>query len=373
MTNMSKSGAGFTRRQVLGYGALGVSSVALGMNPVRFARAQEFYAGKTIEIVVPFAEGGVADVSTRFLQPFLTKHLPGNPTINIRNLGGGGSILGANYFEERGDPEALTILSTTSSTAFPFMFGQQGVEYDLMNKRVAYTLGIGPVVYIDAMMGVESATQLPGASGLIYGGIGATGSDLPVLLAFELLGLNVNTVLGFQGRGPARLSMERGETNIDFQFTAAYLTQIEAQVEAGRVVALMTGGSADADGRFTERDPVIADLPSVYEVYREINGADPEGPVWNAFQSAAALTFQYGLTGWLPEGTPDEAVEAFALAAAAVNADPEFEERGREVTGGYQMQPGTDVEANVKAALDLDEETDAYLRELLTGKFGVSL
>jgi tripartite-type tricarboxylate transporter receptor subunit TctC len=83
-----------TRRDVVKLGAGAVA--ALG--PTRLARAAEFYAGKTIEIIVPFTEGGAADVTTRFLTPFLMKHLPGKPQITIRNLGGGGSILGANQF-----------------------------------------------------------------------------------------------------------------------------------------------------------------------------------------------------------------------------------------------------------------------------------
>jgi tripartite-type tricarboxylate transporter receptor subunit TctC len=84
---------------------------------VQLARAAEFYAGKSMEIIVPFTEGGAADVTTRFLAPFLMKHLPGKPQINILNLGGGGSILGANQFQKAGKSDGPLILSTTSSSA----------------------------------------------------------------------------------------------------------------------------------------------------------------------------------------------------------------------------------------------------------------
>ena len=101
----------------------------------------------------------------------------------------------------------------------------------------------------------------------------------------------MKSVLGFQGRGPIRLAFERGETNLDFQFTSVYLTQVKPLVESKKAVPLMTGGASDAQGRFTARDPVVGDLPSVYEVYKAIIGKEPAGPVWGAYESAAALTF----------------------------------------------------------------------------------
>jgi tripartite-type tricarboxylate transporter receptor subunit TctC len=360
-----------TRRRFIACGAAAAAVAVFAAPP---ALAQDFYAGKSIEIIVPFPEGGVTDVVGRFLQSFLEKHIPGNPRVTIRNLGGGGSVLGANYFEENAEPNGEMILFTTSSTAFPYLLGQEGVEYDLSNKRVGFAIAIGPVVYASPETGVESAADLANPDvPLVYGGIGATGSDMPVILAFEALGLDVQTALGFQGRGPIRLAFERGETNLDFQFTAVYLTQVVPLVEAGQAVPLMTGGSAGPDGRFTERDPVISDLPSVFEVYQEIHGQEPSGPEWDAFETAAALTFQYGLTAWMPEGTPDEALEALAAAVEAINADPEFQSRGAEVTGGYELQRGLDIEESVRSALTLESEVEEYLRTLLTEKYGVNL
>ena len=361
-----------SRRDLLRYGA--AAGIAAALGPVRAARAADFYAGKTIDVIVPFAPGGAADVTTRFIAPFLTKHIPGSPNFNIANLAGGGSILGANQFETQGKGDGLLMLSTTSSSAFPFMFKQQGVQYDLANKRVGYAIGIGPVVYAAPATGIEKpADLLQPKVPLVYGGIAATGSDLPILLAFELLGLNVKTVLGFQGRGPIRLAFERGETNFDFQFTSVYLTQVKALVEAKKAVPLFTGGASDTQGNFTARDPVVKDLPSVYEVYKEIHKKEPSGPVWGAFQAASALTFEYGVIGWMPANTPQEAIDAFAIASAKVNADPDFQTKGKQVTGGYALQAGKTVEPKVKAALAANPEVATYLRNLLTQKYNVKL
>jgi hypothetical protein len=361
-----------SRRDLLALGA--ATTVAAAIGPARYARAADFYAGKTIDVIVPFAPGGAGDVTTRFVTPFLTKHIPGNPNFNVTTVPGGGSILGANQFEKQGKKDGLLILSTTSSTAFPFMFKQQGVDYNLANKRIGYTIAIGPVVYASPSTGVEKPTDLlKPKEPLVYGGIGATGSDLPVLLAFELLGLPVKTVLGFTGRGPVRLAFERGETNFDFQFTSVYLTQVRALVDAKKAVPLFTGGASDGKGNFTQRDPVVKDLPSVYEVYKELHKKEPSGAVWGAFEAASALTFEAGVTGWMPEGTPQEAIDAFAIAAAKINADPEFQDKGKKVTGGYPLQAGKAVEPGIKKALAPNAEVVTYLRDLLTKKYNVKL
>ncbi len=84
------------------------------------AQAQDgYFAGKSIEIVVPFGEGGATFVSAKFLEPYFEKHLPGNPDIDVVSRPGGGSILGANWFEQNAKSDGTTILFTTSSTANP--------------------------------------------------------------------------------------------------------------------------------------------------------------------------------------------------------------------------------------------------------------
>ncbi len=77
-----------------------------------------YFAGKAIEIVVPTAVGGPSDILNRSLAPFLEKHIAGNPTVRIRNIPGGGTVLGSNWFAANAKPDGLIpSSSTTRSTA----------------------------------------------------------------------------------------------------------------------------------------------------------------------------------------------------------------------------------------------------------------
>ncbi len=338
------------------------------------ATAQEVdFSGETIEVVVPFGPGGATFVSAKFLEPFFEKHLPGNPDIDVVDRPGGGSILGANWFEQNAESDGTTILFTTSSTANPFVLGQEGVEYRLGEYRVAYSHPFSSVAYIAPRLGVEEAAQIKEASEpLVYGGIAAAASDLPALLSFEVLDLDVNAVLGFDGRGPVRLAFDRGEVNIDYQFTPVYLTQVVPSIEEGNAIALWTGGAVGPDGQLTQPDPIAPDLPPVYEVYRTLYGEEPSGIEWDAFNAIASVTYAYGLTAYMHPDTPQEVLDAFAQAVEDINADPEFQAASQEVTAGARLSAGPETEQAIKNALNASDEVKQYLRDLLSEKYGVN-
>ena len=59
--------------------------------------AADFYAGKTIEMVVGSDVGGGYDVYARAIARHLSRHIPGNPMIVVKNLPGAGSGRAATY------------------------------------------------------------------------------------------------------------------------------------------------------------------------------------------------------------------------------------------------------------------------------------
>src|SRR5512143_710785 len=67
-----------------------VSSVEL------YAQAN-FYQGKTIKLIIGSSAGGGYDLWPRFVAPYFTRHIPGNPEIIPQNMPGAGGIVAANY------------------------------------------------------------------------------------------------------------------------------------------------------------------------------------------------------------------------------------------------------------------------------------
>ena len=66
-----------------------------------------FYQGKTITLVRGSTPGGIGEMRVRALIPYLKKHIPGQPTILIEFMDGGGGRKAANHVFSRSD--GLTI------------------------------------------------------------------------------------------------------------------------------------------------------------------------------------------------------------------------------------------------------------------------
>src|SRR5262245_66411536 len=81
---------------------------AVGLTPP--ASAQDFYAGKTLRIIVGVEAGGTVDTLARTILGHLRRHIPGNPTIVIQNMPSAAGVGATNFIYEKAEPDGLTIL-----------------------------------------------------------------------------------------------------------------------------------------------------------------------------------------------------------------------------------------------------------------------
>jgi hypothetical protein len=200
------------------------------------ASAQVSFEGETINWIIPFSEGGGSDKWARFYAPLLSEALPGKPVIVIKNMPGAGSTKGANFFADRAKPDGLTVLGTSGSTQFPYLLGDPRVKFDYADWHVVLASATGGVAYLPKELADQWAADpqaVIDGTDFIYGSQGATRLDLVPLLAWELLGMRVDPVFGIKGRGDGRLMFERGEANIDYQTSSAFLSKVTPLVEQG--------------------------------------------------------------------------------------------------------------------------------------------
>ncbi|MFC7704213.1 Bug family tripartite tricarboxylate transporter substrate binding protein [Plastorhodobacter daqingensis] len=359
------------RRKFLAVAGGTVAATAL---PASFASAQGVsFAGRNIEWVIPFAEGGGSDAWARFLAPYLSRHLPGQPNVIIRNVPGGGSITGTNEFVARARPDGLTIIGTSGSTQFPYLLGDPRVRYDYSVLPPVLVSPTGGVVYLPARFGIEDASQLGQLADqeLVYASQGATSLDLVPMLAFLVMGLNVRHVFGMTGRGDGRLAFERGEATIDYQTSAAYLSNVQPLVDAGEAVPMFSWGVLDAQGN-VQRDPTFPDIPHFVEAYEMMHGEAPSGVEFDAYMAFFGSGFAAQKPVMLPEGTAPEIVATYREAFAAAVADPELQANKEAALGAYEQAVGDDVEGLYRVATTIDEEAREWVRQYLTETHGVT-
>ena len=346
----------------------GLSGACSGSDPSEDAP----FSDETVEIIVPFREGGGSDTYARAVAPFLQKHLGADVRVRVLNVLGASGIQGGNEFGLRRDPDGLSLFMSSGSNSLPFLLGEPAVRYDFNDFAAILGSPTGGVVYAAPANGVRDIPTLCSAEGLIYGGISPTGLDMVPLVAFALLDLDVQSILGYQGKGAARVAFEQGETNLDYQTSPAYLTNVVPLVEAGTAIPLFSFGQVDADGRVV-RDPVFPDLPSFAEALETCTGMPPSGPGWDAYRAVLVAGFSAQKNLWTHRGAPEPRIAALRAAGRATIQDPEFLSMAQELLGGYEFSIGEDVEDTFRQASSIGEDAKAWLLALLRERHDVAL
>jgi tripartite-type tricarboxylate transporter receptor subunit TctC len=333
---------------------------------------EPYFKGKTIEVIVPFSAGGGTDVYMRFMQRHLEKHIPGNPKIVVKNLGGGGSIPGANTFNRTAKPDGFTLLATSGSTVLPQLLGKKEVEYDVTDYRLVSVTATGGVVYASPTAVEKVEDLLKPKKPLKYAGISATGVDMIALISFEVLGLDILTVMGMESRGPTRLAFERGEVNVDYQTTAAYVSNVTPLIKEKKAIPLFSFGLVDKNGQL-QRDPVAPDVPHFGEVVEKLTGKKPDGMAFKAYLATHSAGLAYQKALWAPKGTPDEVMAELHKGVEAMLKDPDFIAKGKKTLGGYPTFIGSEADKTVRDVMKMPADVKKWLIDLMTKKYGAKI
>ncbi len=338
------------------------------------AMAQD-YSGQTIEYVIPFSESGGSAKWANFYAPLMSEALPGNPTVVVRYRPGAGSTEGANWFEaNQGSGDGLLIFGDSGSTKFPYLLGDPRVRYEYNGWQPVLASGTGGVVYLPPDLAERFDGDMDGLSEefFLYGSQGATTLDLVPLLAFKMLGLQVDPVFGVEGRGDGRLMFERGEANIDYQTTSAYLANVVPLVEQGLAVPVFTWGSLDEDGNIV-RDPTFPDLPSFKEICEATAACETEGTAWDAYKAFFIAGFANQKTIYLPGSASADVVAAFTTALNAVKARPDFAEISAKELGVYPQQTGKSAVIATEQATSISADAKSFVLNWLKEDYGITI
>jgi len=333
-------------------------------------------SGKTVEWIIPFSETGGSAKWANFYAPLLSEALPGNPTVVVTFIPGAGSTKGANAFQEMEYEDGTTIFGSSGSTQFPYLLSDPRVRYEYSDWNVVLASGTGGVAYLPpelhAQLGEGGDASALAGEDFIYGSQGATRLDLVPLLAWEMLGLQVEPVFGIEGRGDGRLMFERGEANIDYQTSSSFLSGVTPLVEAGTATPWFSFGALDENGNIV-RDPTFPDMPSFKEVCEATPACETEGDQWDAWKAFFIAGFPAQKMVFLPAGAPEEAVNTYTEAFAAIQQRDDFAEISQARLGVYPQLTGAAAQIALENATDVPQEAKDFVINWLSDRYGVVL
>ena len=333
----------------------------------------DFYAGKTIEVIVPVSAGGGTDAQGRLVASKLQGCLTGEPSVQVVNLDGGGGIIGGNEFAVQRDHNGEHLIMMGPSTLLPWILGDSAVRYDLADMVPLWASPMPHVASFAPEVGVETVKDLTNPDEkIIFGGTSPTGADLPAIVGLEAIGVldSMEVIFGYEGGSALDAAYDAGELNMNRRPSGTFMRLDKEAYENGEKVVVYTHGMPDSDGNLV-RDPLFPDVPHLGEAYEIINGEPPSGPAWDAYMLLTNVLVTGGYSFWTHSDAPPEAVEALQEGMACVIEDKEYQEQKVELVGPYDEITGEAVQTWGESLRDLDPEVLQWIRDFVSSKYGV--
>ncbi len=318
------------------------------------ARAQSAYEGKTITIITSTGVGGVYDLTARVIARHIGRYIPGNPSLIVQNMPGGGNVLATNYMYNIAPRDGLSIASIHNAMPLHQVLDGRGVRFDASKFNWLGSTGSeNEVILAWRTAGITTLKQAM-AKEIVLGSTGS-GSGLSIIPTAmnNVLGTRFKLVIGYKTSEDINLALERGEV----QARAFGINSIESQhpdwLTQGKVVFLAQAG--------VKRDKDLPDVPLLTEL-----AATPEQRgILKLISSPAGLGHPY----LAPPGVAPERLALLRNAFAATLKDKAFlaevdnlhiaidpmstDEVGAIVAETINAAP--DVVAKAKAAMDAPE------------------
>ncbi|MBI2858565.1 MAG: hypothetical protein HYX90_05745, partial [Chloroflexi bacterium] len=330
------------------------------------------FAGKTITAIVPYAAGGGTDILARIIVRIMPEFIPGKPTIIVRNMPGGGGIIGAD-FAYNAKPDGLTFLFSSGGIHLYDLMGAAAVKYDL--KRMLAVMGVasGEVFYVPSGV-IEKPEDIVQAKGLIFGGTAGGAPGYFFVCAEQLLKIpTTKVILAYTGTGDVRRAFLSGEVNITADTNTAYYQVVADWVAKGQVKLLWQTGLLDEKGELVRASGLPTEIPTVKEVYERVYGKSPSGMPWEAYKGIVAATRNYDKVIFLPPGTPDGIVRAYWSASQAMLKSPKLHEVSESLVGkDARWMAGESFKKEFELNYRMDPPVVEWLRNIMT-KYGVVL
>lgn len=291
---------------ILGLAAPLWSAATLGQDD----GADNFYQGKTVELLVGHSAGGGYDTYARTLARHIGEHIPGNPDVVVKNVTGAGSLVLMNQVANSLPSDGTVFATVNQGMAFEPLFGNDQAKYKASDVVWLGSLAKGTSLCVSRQDAdvqtwedLKSKTLTVGASGA-----GASTNIYPRVMA-ELFDFKFNIITGYPGGNDILLAMERGEVEGRCSWLlSSARTQRPGWIEDRKVNVLFQMA--------LEKHPDLPDVPLVMDFAE----TDKQEKVLKLFLARQLVARPY----IMPPGVPEDRVAIMRRAMAETVEDPDF-------------------------------------------------
>jgi tripartite-type tricarboxylate transporter receptor subunit TctC len=271
----------------------------------------DFYKSRTVDLYVGYSVGGGYDLYSRVLARHIGRHIPGNPTVVVKNMEGAGSLRLANWLYRVGPKDGSVIGIIGRGTGFDPLLGVPAAQFDA-TKFTWIGSGnheVSVCVAYDSPSGVTTFADLRSRE-MTVGGTGASAdTDQFPRVVNGVLGTRMKIVSGYPGGNDIVLAMERGEVQGRCGWSWSSVKSTHGAMIAQKRLHVLLQLSL-------HKHPELPDVPLVVDLAK----TDEERQILTLIFARQVM----GRPFLAPPGIPADRADALRQAFMATMTDPEF-------------------------------------------------
>jgi tripartite-type tricarboxylate transporter receptor subunit TctC len=314
---------------------LGLAAALIGGASTASAQAPgpNYYAGKTVQMIIGFGPGGGYDLWARVVARHINKHLPGNPTVVPQNMPGAGSFTAAAHIYTAAPKDGTVLGIIARDAPLGPLTGQEGARFDPLKLSWLGTPTTETNVCISYKTSKVKKAEDLFTTEIILGDTGpGTGTHAYPKALASLLGMKFKLIGGYPSSSDVFLAMERGEVDGICESLDSVHGKRPDWIEKKTVNVLFQGGA--------EPNDEIKDVPSIVTFAKDD-------------ETKKAIEFLYAGQGigrpfTAPPNLPPGVLKMMREAFDATMKDPDFIAEVKQRKLDLAPESGEKLEALVK-------------------------
>ncbi|MFL4967151.1 MAG: Bug family tripartite tricarboxylate transporter substrate binding protein [Xanthobacteraceae bacterium] len=316
--------------------------------------AADYYAGKTIEFIIGTPPGGGYDIYARLVARHLARHIPGKPTIVVKNMPGAGSAKAAQFISMIAPKDGTSIGAIMPGAIMgPLLDDRADALFDPTKVLYVGTANSGTRVCV-ALKGTKIRTfdDLLREKA-VFGGVSTNDSTQEYgYLHKRTSGARYDVVSGYRGTPDIALALERGELDgVCGWDWSSVKSQRPDWIRDDKINVLLQV-SLDPHPELTRMG-----VPSVWQYVK----SEEDRKVVELVISQTVFHRSY----IAPPGTPAAALETLRTAFDATMNDKELLDEAEKLRIDIAPLPGANVQALVEKLYATPKEIVAKAKQAI--------
>ncbi len=323
--------------------------------PAAPAAAADYFAGKSIDLLIGAPPGGGYDIYARALSRHMGRHIPGVPTIVSKNMPGAGSARAAGFISSIAPKDGTAIAAIMPGAVMgPLLDEKTEGLFDPTKVLYLGTANTGTRICVsrkDSKIKTFDDTLTQKAA---FGGVSTNHSTREYgLMHKKTSGAQYDVVSGYSGTAEIALAMERSELDgVCGWDWSSFKSQRPGWLRDNKVNLLLQVG--------LEPNPELTRLgvPSVFNYIK----SDDARKIVELVISQQVFQRSY----IAPSGIAEEPLRALRSAFDATMTDKQFIEDAEKLRIDISPLPGTKVQELVQTLYATPKDVVARARQAIT-------